>query len=118
MDPEVTDDSHHGFFESTSFCGSKSTVKSKAVQLEGFPLASTPPKLFLRRPVHNGTFSHFYSLWVTALHTPGECQFGNVWGGGEWNFVNHFIDDKEIRIATYFILCILEASSHRTYTNI
>lgn len=43
-------DSYHGF-ESTSFCGSKSTLRAK-LQLEGFlPLVSTP-KLFLRQPEH------------------------------------------------------------------
>lgn len=43
------------FLSPPVFVAAKEHSKSKATQLEGFPLASTP-KLFLRRPVHNGTF--------------------------------------------------------------
>lgn len=57
--------------------------KSKAVQLEGFPFASTPPKLFLRRLVHNGMiFSLLHLVGDIALHAPRECQFRNMWRVG------------------------------------
>lgn len=32
--------------------------------------------------------------------------------------VNHFMDDKEVCIATFFLLCILEVAIEHTHTNI
>lgn len=58
VEPEVTGRSHHGFFGSTSFCGSKRT-KEQSCATGRLPVASSPPKLFLRHPVHSGMFSHF-----------------------------------------------------------
>lgn len=63
------------------FVAAKEHSKSKAVQLEGFPLASTPPKLFLRQPVHNGTFSHFYTLWGMQPSTLPENVSSGTCGG-------------------------------------
>lgn len=38
--------------------------------------------------------------------------------GGEWNFINYFIGDKDMHSNFFFILIsVLEASSHRTYTD-
>jgi hypothetical protein len=65
------------------FVAADEHIQSKAVQLESFRLASsTPPMLFLRQLVHNGTF--FHSILCTWLQpsTLWKCQCGNVCGGG------------------------------------
>lgn len=97
VDPEVTGDTQ------LQCPWRREHSESKAYNWEGrLPLASTPPKLFLRQPVHNGDV---FALLVHRRYSPPHFQRVSIQereGGREWNFVNHFTDEKEIRIASYF----------------
>lgn len=74
------------------FVTAKEHMKSKATTGR-LPLASSTPKLFLRQPEHKW---NVFSLLVchAALHTLRTSLWSCV-EGGEWNFVNYFIGDKD-----------------------
>lgn len=109
----VTADSIMTFLSQPGFMAANEHIQSRAVQLEGFPLP--PPKLFLRQLVHKGAFVH--STLCRHDCSPPHLENVTVVTCVECVFVSHFIGGK-IGIATFFHikLCILEASSHRTYT--
>lgn len=93
-------DSHRGFLKKKvdQFLWQQTSTSEQSCSTGRLLLASsTPPKLFLRQLVHNGTFSLYTLYMIAALHTPRM----STWYCVEWNFVSHFIGGKETGIATY-----------------
>lgn len=101
------------FLSLPGFVVAKEHIKSKAAQLEGFPLPPRCLQGFCSVSQRSGTFSHFSSLCEAA---PENISVVPCVEGGEWNFVSCVFGDKEICIATYSY-CVLEATSHRTYNS-
>lgn len=96
------------------FVAVKSTLRAK-LQLEDF-LPHLNSKAFPQAARTQA--EHFLTRFCdTSLHILRMSMWYHV-EGGEWNFVNYFIGDKDLHSNLFFILIsVLEASSHRTYTD-